>query len=67
MPDGFHTIIEPFRIHSVEPLRMTTTAERKARIREAGYNVFSIRAEDVLLARAKRSFRQAYGESFDAS
>ena len=49
VPDGFHTIIEPFRIHSVEPLRMTTTAERKARIREAGYNVFGIKAEDVLI------------------
>jgi len=45
----FRTIIEPFRIHSVEPLRMTTEEERTARIREAGYNLFALRAEDVLI------------------
>jgi tryptophanase len=45
----FRTIIEPFRIHSVEPLRMTTEQERKARIKEAGYNLFALRAEDVLI------------------
>jgi len=45
----FRTIIEPFRIHSVEPLRMTTEQERKARITEAGYNLFALRAEDVLI------------------
>ena len=32
----FRTIIEPFRIHSVEPLRLTTEEERRAAIREAG-------------------------------
>ncbi len=49
MPYEFRTIIEPFRIHSVEPLRMTTEAQRKDRIREAGYNLFGLRAEDVLI------------------
>jgi tryptophanase len=49
MPSGFRTIIEPFRIHSVEPLRMTTIEERQARIREAHYNLFAVRAEDVLI------------------
>ena len=34
----YHTIIEPFRIHSVEPLRMTTPEQRKAAIAAAGYN-----------------------------
>jgi tryptophanase len=43
------TIIEPFRIHSVEPLRMTTEGERRAAIRAAGYNLFSLRSEDVLI------------------
>lgn len=49
MPYRFRTIIEPFRIHSVEPLRMTTEDERRRRIREAGYNLFDLRAEDVLI------------------
>jgi len=43
------TIIEPFRIHSVEPLRMTTEEERRAAIRAVGYNLFSLRSEDVLI------------------
>jgi tryptophanase len=45
----FHTIIEPFRIHSVEPLRLTTPAERSAAIAGVGYNLFSLRSEDVLI------------------
>ncbi|HUV48590.1 MAG TPA: tryptophanase [Actinomycetes bacterium] len=43
------TIVEPFRIHSVEPLRITTEEQRHAAIREAGYNLFGLRAEDVLI------------------
>ena len=43
------TIIEPFRIHSVEPLRMTTEAERRDALAAAGYNLFALRAEDVLI------------------
>lgn len=43
------TIIEPFRIKSVEPIRMSTPAEREAWLRAAGYNVFRLRAEHVLI------------------
>jgi len=43
------TIIEPFRIHSVEPLRVTTEDERRAAILAAGYNLFSLRSVDVLI------------------
>ena len=43
------TIIEPFRIKVVEPIRMTTPVEREAFLREAGCNVFLIAAENVLI------------------
>ena len=45
----FRTIIEPFRIHSVEPLRITTEEQRRAAIRVAGYNLFDLHAADVLI------------------
>jgi tryptophanase len=45
----FRTIIEPFRIKSVEALSFTTRAEREARLRDAGYNVFLLRGDDVLI------------------
>jgi tryptophanase len=44
-----HTIIEPFRIKTVEPIKMTTPEEREKLIREANYNLFSIKSEDVLI------------------
>ena len=40
---------EPFRIKSVEPLKMLTREEREARIREAHYNLFNLRSEDVYI------------------
>ncbi|MGN6300162.1 MAG: beta-eliminating lyase-related protein, partial [Angustibacter sp.] len=46
---AFRTIIEPFRIHSVEPLRLTTPEQRRTAVRDAGYNLFQVRAEDVLI------------------
>ena len=45
----FRTIIEPFRIHSVEPLRMTTLQQRREAMGEAGYNLFKVKARDVLI------------------
>ncbi len=45
----FRTIFEPFRIHSVEPLRMSTRAERRAHLAEASYNLFQLHAEHVLV------------------
>jgi tyrosine phenol-lyase len=42
-------IIEPFRIKVVEPIRMTSAEERMVHLRAAGYNVFKLRAEDVLI------------------
>jgi len=47
--DRFHTIIEPFRIKSVEPVRLTTVAEREAALQAAGYNLFNLHADDVLV------------------
>jgi tryptophanase len=43
------TIIEPFRIRSVEPLRHTTPAEREKFLLKAGYNLFELRAADILI------------------
>jgi tryptophanase len=43
------TIIEPFRIKSVEPIRMTSRTERQEILARAGYNLFRIRAEDVIV------------------
>ena len=43
------TIIEPFRIKSVEPLRQTTRDERERFLEEAGYNLFLIDARNILI------------------
>jgi tyrosine phenol-lyase len=43
------TIIEPFRIKSVEPLKRTTPEEREHCLQRAGYNLFQIPSEDILI------------------
>jgi tryptophanase len=45
----FRTIIEPFRIHSVEPLKVTTMEERRQALVDVGYNLFALRSRDVLI------------------
>jgi tryptophanase len=45
----FHTIIEPFRIKSVEAWKFTTRDERIAALERARHNVFQLPAEDVLI------------------
>lgn len=46
---NFRTIIEPFRIHSVAPLRMTTEAQRRDAVAAAGYNLFGLKSDDVMI------------------
>lgn len=46
---AFKTIIEPFRIHSVEPLIMTSPAARRKAVRRAGFNLFALHSRDVLI------------------
>ena len=45
----FHTIIEPFRIKTVETWKFTTREERLAALERAQHNVFQLPAEDVLI------------------
>jgi len=43
------TIIEPFKIKMVEPIKMTTPEHRRDILRKAGYNLFLIHSEEVLI------------------
>ncbi|KAB2950497.1 MAG: tryptophanase, partial [Thermoanaerobaculia bacterium] len=43
------TIIEPFRIKSVEPIRMSTPEERERLLAEAGYNLFRLPSDLIVI------------------
>jgi tryptophanase len=43
------TIIEPFRVKVVEPIKITTRAEREAYLQDAFYNLFLLKAENVII------------------
>jgi len=45
----FKTIIEPFKIKSVEPIRWTTREEREQLLRRAHYNLFQLPSEAILI------------------
>jgi tryptophanase len=49
MEKTYKTIIEPFRIKMVEPLHISTEAERKAWLKEAHYNPFLLKSEQVMI------------------
>ena len=43
------TIIEPFRIKSVDPIHMSSPEERRHHLQEASYNLFRLPAEHVII------------------
>ena len=47
--DRWKTIIEPFRTHAVEPIRMTTLADQDAELERAGYTLFNVAGPSVLV------------------
>lgn len=44
-----NTIIEPFKIKAVEPIHFTTESQRLEKLKMAGYNLFGLKAEDVII------------------
>src|SRR5690348_11835947 len=46
---AFRTIIEPFRIHATQAVRHSTPEHREAALTRAGFNLFGLHADDVLI------------------
>ena len=46
---AFKTIIEPFKIKVIEPIKITTEEERQGYLKEAHYNLFGLKSEQVLI------------------
>jgi len=47
--EGYSTIVEPFRIHSVEPIDFPTRKERRAALERAEYNLFGLKAHELIV------------------
>ena len=45
----YRTIIEPFRIHTIQAIDLPTEEEREAALRRAGYNLFGLHADEVII------------------
>ncbi len=45
----FHTIIEPFRIHSVQTIHFPDEREREKSLRRVGYNLFGLHSDEVII------------------
>ena len=48
-PMPYRTIIEPFRIHTVQAIAFPTGREREAALQRAGYNLFGLHADEVII------------------
>src|SRR5256885_10447101 len=46
---SFRTIIEPFRIHSTQAIKHSTPEQREAALKRAGYNLFGLHGDEVLI------------------
>lgn len=49
MSEQFRTVIEPFRIKTVEPIAMTSREDRESFLRSANYNPFKLKSEQVII------------------
>jgi tryptophanase len=53
------TIIEPFKIKTVEPIKFTTKDERLKILKKAHYNLFNVSAENVLIPSNRSHFTKS--------
>ena len=47
--EPWRTIVEPFRIKSVEPINFTTPEEREAALQRVGFNLFGLKSSEVII------------------